>query len=266
MRIICLVKVVPDVESFKYDYERNALVRDNVHQILNPEDATALAIALEIKKKTPNTYIETVSMAPRGVMPHLEDLVRRGVDRATLISDSCFAGSDTYVTSLILARYILGQSYDCIFAGTRSLDGGTAHVAAQVAEALGIAHMANIGEIEGGMLSAGLAIVDVDGEDATLRLEVDLPAVLGFQYSTKHKLPFIPYGAMDRDTGDRVQVVTNNELGFDLAEVGHQGSLTSVASVEVKTPERKDTLFVRPDDAGIEEVYRFLSRHGYLQS
>ena len=43
------MKVVPDVENFKYDYERNALVRENVHQVLNPEDATALAIALEIK-------------------------------------------------------------------------------------------------------------------------------------------------------------------------------------------------------------------------
>jgi electron transfer flavoprotein beta subunit len=266
MRIICLVKVVPDVESFKYDYERNALARENVHQVLNPEDATALAIALEIKRLTPGVHVETVSMAPRGAMPHLEDLVRRGVDAATLITDSRFAGSDTYVTSRILARYLSRQAYDCVFAGSRTLDGGTAHVPAQVAEELNIAQLSNIARVETDTLSSGTAIVDVDDEDATLRFEMDLPAVLGFQYSTKHKLPYIPYEAMNLDTSDRIRIVSNDELGFDPAEVGHKGSLTSVTSVEVKTLERKDTLFVRPDNAGVDEVYRFLSRQGYLRS
>jgi electron transfer flavoprotein beta subunit len=266
MKIICLVKVVPDVESFKYDYGRNALVRENVHQLINPEDATALAIALEIKRLTPGVHVETVSMAPQGAMPHLEDLVRRGVDLATLISDSCFAGSDTYATSRILARYLSRQAYDCIFAGTCTIDGGTAQVPAQIAEELDIAHLANIAQVEAKTLSSACALVDIDDEDAMLRFEVALPAVLGFQYSTKHKLPYIPYEAMNLDTSDSIRIVTNDELGFDPAEVGHKGSLTFVANVEVKTLEQKDTLFVRPDEAGVEEVYRFLSRQGYLRS
>ena len=148
-------------------------------------------------------------------MPHLEDIVRRGVDAASLITDSCFSGSDTYVTSRILARHLSRQDYDCVFAGTRTLDGGTAHVPAQIAEELNMAHLSNISQVETETLSSGRALVDVDDEDATLRFEVDLPALLGFQYSTKHKLPYIPYEAMNLDTRNRIRIVTNTDLGFD---------------------------------------------------
>ncbi|MCG8478335.1 MAG: hypothetical protein MI724_04500 [Spirochaetales bacterium] len=261
-----MVKPVPDVESFVYDYERNVLVRDGVHEVLNPEDATALAIALEIKKASPETVIETVTTAPRGVVPHLEDLVRRGVDRATLISDPWFVGSDTYVTSRILARAVEDIPHDVVFSGTHTTDGGTSHVPPQLAEASSIAQMSNILDIDIATLTKECATVDVDGEDAVLRFEIDLPAVLSFQYAPRRKLPYISYEDLNRDVGDRIRIVTNDDLGFDRAEVGLEGSLTQVARVEVKRLERKDTLFVRNDDAGIEAVYRFLMHKGFLPS
>ncbi len=85
MRILCLLKLVPDVDQLRYDRERNVLNRENARLLLNPEDATAVAPALGFKRADPGTTIEAVSMAPRRAMPHLEDLVRRGIDQATLI-------------------------------------------------------------------------------------------------------------------------------------------------------------------------------------
>ena len=87
MKIMCLVKFIPDVDNFNYDYEKNILVRENEKLILNPEDACALALALKIKEKNKNTIIEIISMAPLSIVPHLEELLRLKVDRATLISD-----------------------------------------------------------------------------------------------------------------------------------------------------------------------------------
>lgn len=265
MKILCLVKFVPDVESFKYDYEKNVLVRENVHLLVNPEDATALATALSIKEAVPETSIETVSMVPKSVMPHLEDLVRRGVDRASLISDPRYVGSDTYVTSRILARYVEEREYDCIFSGTHTMDGGTSHVPGQIAEVLRIRQMSNIMGIDSESLASGTVVVDVDSEDALLRFAIDLPAVLSFQYVTGRKLPYISYENMNRDVSDQVAVVTNEDLGFDGSEVGLTGSLTSVASVEVKKLDRKNSIFVANDKAGIEEVYRFLRDKGFVQ-
>jgi len=266
MRILCLAKPVPDVDGFQYDYETNTLVRENVHMILNPEDATALAVALDVKRLVPGTRVETITMAPESAVPHLEDLIRRGVDRAILISDPCYAGSDTFVTSRILSRCIEDRSYDWIFGGSHSLDGGTAHVPGQVAQCLDLPQMSNIIEVDRDSLTGGPAVVEVDTEEAVLRFEMDRPALLGFQYSTTRKLPYIRYEDIDRDVRGRVRMVDNSELGFDRSEVGLQASLTRVAKIEVKTLHRKDTLVVGNDDEGIEAVYQILKRRGFLAS
>ena len=265
MKILCLVKLVPDVENFRYDFEKNVLVRENVHQVLNPEDATALTAALAVREEFPGIRIETVTMAPRSAIAHLEDLVRRGVDRATLISDPLFVGSDTYGTSRILSRYIETQSYDAIFTGTHSLDGGTAHVPAQIAQMLDLPQMSQIVEIDGDSFGNGFAVIDVDSEDAVCTFEIDLPAVLSFAYSTKRKLPYISYENLHQEVRDRVHIVTNEALGFERHEVGLEGSLTRVTGVEIQTFARKDTLFVLPDDEGIEQVYAFLVRKGFIR-
>jgi electron transfer flavoprotein beta subunit len=272
MRILCLVKLVPDVDNLRYDSKRNVLVRDNAHMMINPEDASALAIALEVKGEFPDTQIETVSMAPRGAMPHLEDLVRRGVDRAVLITDPRYVGSDTWATSRILAKYISMQSYDstksfdCIFCGTHTLDGGTAQVPAQTAEFLGLPHMANVVSLDAGSLDSGCAIVEVDGEKALLQFSVDLPAFLGFQYLPKHKLPYIRYENISLDVTDSIHVLGNDELDLDESVIGLDGSLTKVRRVQAETYGSKNTDFVQADAEGIETVFQFLKQKGFLRS
>lgn len=53
MKIICLVKFVPDTEKFVYDYETDKIDRDMSRLILNPDDKNALAFAMMQKKKGP---------------------------------------------------------------------------------------------------------------------------------------------------------------------------------------------------------------------
>lgn len=264
MKLICLTKVVPDVENIKYDYERNVLVREGVPQVLNPEDVTALAFACGLRQTYPEIDIETVSMGPRGALPYLEDLIRRGVDHATLISDSCYVGSDTYVTSRVLGRHLERRSFNWILSGTHSLDGGTAQVPSQIGEILGIPQLSNIVEIDRDGLCTGSTVVEVDGEDAVFRFGVDAPALLSLQYSTRLKLPYIPYERLESDVSDRITIVDNEELGFASDEVGIKGSLTRVAKAEVRRFEPKDSRVVGCDDDGIEEVYAFLRRRGFV--
>ena len=265
MRILCLVKPVPDVDQLRYDRERNVLVREQVRLMLNPEDATATAAALELRRVAPDTYIETVSMAPRGAMPHLEDLVRRGVDRATLVTDPRHAGSDTWATSRVLARYLATQDYDCVFCGTHTLDSGTGQVPAQIAEALGLPLMVGISSLVD-LISAGRAgRVDVDGETAMMRFSIALPAVLGFQYDPRRKLPPIRYEDLNRDVSGQVAVLGDNELGMDESELGLHGSLTQVRRLEADALEAKDPLRLRADQDGIDQVVRWLEQKGFLQ-
>jgi electron transfer flavoprotein beta subunit len=264
MRIVCLVKLVPDVDQLRYDRERNVLIRENVRLLLNPEDANAVAAALGVKRDAPGSHIEVVSMAPRGAMPHLEDLVRRGIDHATLISDPRHAGSDTWATSRVLARYLETRDFDSVFCGTHTLDGGTGQVPAQVAEALGLALMVGISTLVEVDPREGQAVVDVDGETALMRFSVALPAVLGFQYNPELKLPYIRYEDLNRDVSDRITVLGRGELGMDESELGLKGSLTQVRRVEADGLEAKEPVLLRVDPEGIDEVYRWLEQKGFL--
>lgn len=265
MRILCLVKPVPDVDQLRYDRERNALVREDVRLVLNPDDATAAAWALELRRGAPDVRIETVSMAPRAAMPHLADLVRRGVDRATLITDPRYAGSDTWVTSRVLGRYLATQDYDCVFCGTQTLDGGTSQVPAQVAESLGLPLMVGISSLVDLDLREGRAIVDVDVDGTLTRFSIALPAVLGFQYDPRRKLPPIRYEDLDRDVSGQLAVLGVSELGMDEAELGRRGSLTQVRRLEADGPGAKDPLRLRADPEGIDQVFRWLEQKGFLQ-
>jgi electron transfer flavoprotein beta subunit len=265
VRILCLVKPVPDVDQLRYDRERNILVREHVRLVLNPEDATATAAALELRGVAPGVRIEAVSMAPRGAMPHLEDLVRRGIDQATLITDPRYAGSDTWATSRVLARYLATQDYDCVFCGTQTLDGGTGQVPAQVAESLGLPLMVGVSSLVDLDLREGRAVVDVEVETALMRFSIELPAVLGFQYDPRRKLPPIRYEDVNRDVSGQVAVLGVSELGMDESEVGLRGSLTRVRHLEADALEAKDPLRLRADADGIDQVFRWLEQKGFLQ-
>lgn len=264
MRIACLAKFVPDVENFIYDHEKNVLVRENIKLILNPDDACALALALKLKERYCDVFVEVISMAPLNTIPYLEDLLRRKIDKATLISDKLFAGSDTYTTSRIIARYLQKIEFDCILTGTHSLDGDTAHVPAQVAEILQINHMSNIIKLDVDSFSKESAVVEVDFEKKICKYQIMLPAVLSIQKESKYKLPFVKYKDLNLDVSDKISIVTNEDLGFSEDEVGLEGSLTKVVRTFVKKIDKKEKVLLSTDDKGIEAVYQFLKAKGFV--
>lgn len=264
MNIICLVKFVPDVDNFVYDYDRNVLIRENVKMILNPDDAAALAFALKVKDKHPDTFIEVVSMAPKSIIGQLEDLLRRNVDKATLISDKSYVGSDSYITSKILAKYLKTKSFDCILTGTHALDGDTSHVPAQLGELLGLAQLSNVIKIDESRFSDKEATVNVDREKVISTYRVGLPAILSIQKESKYKLPHIKYKNLSLDVSANISVISNSVLLFNENEVGIEGSLTKVSRTYPKRMEKKECIIVDNDDEGVEVVYQFLKSKGYV--
>lgn len=265
MKIICLLKFVPDVDAFEYDYEKNVLVRENAKQILNPDDACALGFALKLKKTNPEIEIEAVTMAPQSVKRFMEDILRRHVDRGTLLSDSLFAGSDTLATSLILGTYLKKTPYDVILTGSQSLDGDTAQVPAQIAEFLGISHISGIRKIDESTFLQGVPQVEIDTENYTDVYEVPFPAVLSVRKESKYRLPFVRYADLELDVSDRLQILNHHDLNVDFAKIGLKGSATRVVKTYSQTYENKEKKIVQNDEEGIETVYQFLKEKGYIK-
>jgi electron transfer flavoprotein beta subunit len=88
-------------------------------------------------------------MGPPQAESALRDALARGADKAILLTDRRFAGADTLATSYTLASAIkkIGD-FDLVICGEKTVDGDTGQVGPEVAEFLGIPHVAYVSEIK----------------------------------------------------------------------------------------------------------------------
>ncbi|MBX8937785.1 electron transfer flavoprotein subunit beta/FixA family protein [Enterococcus gilvus] len=262
MKIICLVKYVPDTEKFEYDYETDKINRDTSRLILNPDDKNAVAFAMMQKKQDPSVYVEVVTMGPLKLEEPMKDFVRLGADHATLISDRHFAGSDSLVTSRIISRYLASKEYDLLLTGTHTLDGGTGHVGPQIAETMGINQFSNIVAIK--EATPAYSIVEALQEERTYRLKIENPSVLSVTHQMNLRLGFVRYENIGRNVDDQFALVTNEDLQLTAEQIGGKGSPTKVRKNVVVKREQVEHKVVKVDDEGIDEVIHFLKEKGYL--
>lgn len=262
MKIICLVKFVPDTEKFVYDYETDKIDRDMSRLILNPDDKNALAFAMMQKKKDPAIYVEVVTMGPMKLEEPMKDFVRLGADQAVLISDRQFAGSDSLVTSRIISSYLASKDYDLLLTGTHTLDGGTGHVGPQIAEIMGINQFSNIVAIK--EATEEFSIVEALQEEKTYHLKIQNPSVLSVTHQMNLRLGFVRYENIGRNVDDQFSLVSNETLKLPAEKNGGKGSPTKVRKNVVVKREQVAHKVVKVDDEGIEEVVHFLKEKGYL--
>lgn len=264
MRIICVVKFVPDVDSFSYDHDHHALIRENSRMTINPDDACAIGFALKMKKRNPDTFIEVLTMAPKSVIPLVENILRVGVDLGTVISDRLYAGSDTWVTSRILGRYLSSADYDCILTGSHAVDGDTSHVPSQIGELLGLNQISCISRVAEDRFNDSSALVDVEDDRSVTSFELDMPAVLSFARKSDYRLPYVRFKDLKKNVTHRLKCLSNVDLGFAKEEVGMKGSLTKVVRVYTKKFQEREKLVVGTDPEGINTVFNFLKEKRFI--
>lgn len=262
MKIICLVKFVPDTEKFEYDYETDKIDRDASKLILNPDDKNAVAFAMKQKKQDPSTFVEVITMGPMKLEEPMKDFVRLGADHAVLISDRRFAGSDSLVTSRILARYLENESFDLLLTGTHTLDGGTGHVGPQIAELMGINQFSNSIAIP--EVTQDFVVIDALQEEKTYRVKINNPSVISVTHQMNERLGFVRYENIGKKVDDHFSLVTNDTLQLPLDAIGGKGSPTKVRKNVVVKREQVPHKVVKVDDEGIEEVIDFLKGKGYV--
>ncbi len=152
MNYIVLVKQVPDIKNIPneaWDWEKGTLRRGLLDNVCNELDKQALAFALKMREKR-SGQIASLTMGP----PFAEEVLRYaltiGADAGVLLTDRRLGGADTAATAYPLAQTIKkiekeifnGDKNYIIISGMQSVDGDTAQVPAQIAEELGIAHIA----------------------------------------------------------------------------------------------------------------------------
>ncbi len=148
MKIVVCIKQVPASNDAKIDPETKRIVREGSKAIVNPFDLYAIEEAIAIREQVGGEVI-ALSMGPEKAKAALVEALSMGVDRAILLSDRAFGGSDTWATSYALARAIhtIGD-VALILCGKQAVDGDTAQVGVGIAAKLDIQQAANVWSVE----------------------------------------------------------------------------------------------------------------------
>lgn len=254
MDILVCVKQVPDTTEIRINYETNTLIREGVPSIVNPFDAYALEIAVRLKEKHGGT-VSVLCMGPDQAKAALKECLSVGADKAYLLSDRAFGGSDTLATSYILSSAIksLGK-FDLILCGKQAIDGDTAQVGPEIAEHLDIPQVTYT--LDADVTEDGKVVVKKETETGYEMVETQVPALL-----TVVKTEFEPRMATVKAkiAANRkpIDVITSKDIEIDLTKAGLKGSPTKVK--KTYTPAMKGDSLVIHEETAKQSVEKLIA-------
>lgn len=261
-RIIVCIKGVPRPETVKVDPETHTLKRESAELILNPNDRSALEMAMRLKE-TYGAEVVIITMGPPNVLPLLREAYALGADRTILLSDRAFAGADTLATSRVLAKAIERLSpFSLVLMGLKSLDGETAQVPPETAAILRIPSVINVKKIA---FEEGIGIVLRESEYGVEELEIEPPFLVSLHPKLDYYRPPSYKRLLKAKTLDP-EVLTAKDLGLPEEWLGLRGSPTQVAGVfEKKFVERGEIWEGEPAELA-EKLLIFLKEKGFLKN
>ena len=182
MHIVVCIKQVPDSAQIRVHPVTNTIMRQGVPTIINPYDLFALEEALRLRDRL-GGEVTVLTMGPPMAEESLRKALTYGADRAVLLTDRAFAGSDTLATSYALATALkrIGEEFgepDVIFAGKQTIDGDTAQVGPGIAKRLNLnqlTYITRIAEIDEASRSI---VVERRAEGGVQHLQTRLPALI----------------------------------------------------------------------------------------
>lgn len=236
MNIVVCIKQVPDTTEIKIDPVKNTLIRTGVPSIMNPFDKNALEQALRVKEKSGGT-VTVISMGPDQAKAVLREALAMGADKAYLVTDRAFGGSDTYATSYILSQVIkkIGP-FDVILGGIQAIDGDTGQTASSIAEHLGLNRVSYVLDME---KKGDKVLIKRKVEEGVVVLEAKLPVlVTSLKESNKPRYRTIK-GVMDALKAEIPEIHFADLPGIDETKIGLKGSPTRVKATF--TPKRNAT-------------------------
>jgi electron transfer flavoprotein beta subunit len=235
MHIVVCVKQVPDSAQIRVHPVTNTIMRQGVPTIINPYDLFSLEEALRLRDLH-GGEVTVVTMGPPMAETALRKCLTFGANRAVLLTDRFFAGSDTLATSYALSFLIskVTETWgapDLIFCGKQTIDGDTAQVGPGIAKRLKLLQLTYVAKIENLDLAAREIIVHRRAEGGIQVLKTKLPCLLTMLEGTND----MRRGTIeDALRGARAEIVTWNaaQAGIsDLTLCGLRGSPTIVKKV-----------------------------------
>ncbi len=263
MKILVCIKQVPNTDKIKINKETNTLIRNGVESIINPFDTYAIEFALRIKDEFKETTITAITMGPQQATKALQSAYSLGVDKAVLISDNKFGGSDTLATSYILSKSIKylekdSNKFDLILCGKQAIDGDTAQVGPELAEHLNIPQVTNVKDI---IINDEHFIVTKETDEGIQTLKVARNSLI-----TITKPNFEPrFPSLSMKIKAKKKEIFKYDLSIlddiDEQKIGLKGSPTRVRRTYVNTIEKHSISIEGSNKEKAKQIFKILEKN-----
>lgn len=267
MRILVMVKYVPDTDEIRIDEETGTMVREGIPGIINPLDLYAVEAALRLRESYGGEIV-ALSMGPPAAEEALREALSMGVHQAFLLTDRRFAGADTWATAYTLscAAEKLGP-FDLILCGERATDGETGQVGPELGAMLNLPVATYVSKVEGlkppqGEDPGWIRVRRLTEEGYQL-VEAPLPALLTVvKEINEPRLPTF-LGKLSARQAEVPRLVSD-DLGLEPKRTGLAGSPTRVVKVFYPSLSRDTVLVNAPPEKAVEAIASFLREHALI--
>ncbi len=256
MRVVVLVKHVPELLSARALDEHGRTVRDADDSTLNEVDENAVEAALQLAAT--DGEVVAVTMGPGIAADALRRALAMGAHRAVHLLDPAFAGSDVVATARALAaavRHLEGEApVDVVVAGLAALDGLGSVVPSLVAAELGWPQLTTVEELTSG----DGTLTGRRGHDGVTEVWTAAPPVVVSvtDSSNEARMPKVKDLVAARDAEVTVLSAADLELAEDA--VGEAGSRTRVVAASQRPPHPGPEIVTDDDGEGGAALAAFL--------
>jgi electron transfer flavoprotein beta subunit len=230
MKILVLVKNVPEVAEAELEIDQGRLETEDLEYVINEWDNYAVEAAVQLTEAG-GGEVTVMTLGDE----EAEDVLRRGLamgaGKAVHLCDEAFEDGDPAATARALAAAIKDQGFDLILAGVQSADLGQAATGVLLASELGWPHATMAIDIEP---AGSEVVVTRELENNTSeKVSLPLPAVITVQ-SGINQPRYVSIMGIRKVRKMTIETMEADDLGLDENQVGAAAS--AVASQGLNLP------------------------------
>ena len=260
MKIVVLVKYVPDATGERGFAPDGTVDRAGSHGLLSELDEYAVEQALQISDESDGVEVVVLTLGPDDAADAIKRALQMGASAGIHIKDDAVHGSDALATSAILAAAVTKAAADLVICGMASTDGTMGVLPAMIAERLGWP-----AATLGATLSVAGDTVTIrrDTDVASLTVEAKLPAIVSVtDQSGEARYPSMKGILAAKKKPVETWILA--DLGVEGSGVGLAAASTAVLETAPRPPKQAGELVTDEGGSGAVALVEFLSAGKYI--
>ena len=258
MKIVVFITQTQDTEAtIKVGSSGDSIDTEGMKWIMNPYDEFAVEEAIKTKETYGGEVVLIAAGPPRANQALLQGLAM-GADSAVHVSDESIGETiDSFVVSKLVASELRKiEGIDLIFTGMKIIDEESVQVGIQIAEELGIPHLALVSKVIDVKPDEKKLVCQKEIDGGSVSVEVSLPALITCP-DAMNEPRYASVPNIMKAKRKPMKTVSLDEVDFDSVGlsrdvVGRGGAKIRTVALEVPEVTRKLRIIKGGDDATVK--------------